>query len=460
MLKSISFNKEPIVKDVKFSPISVLILMSISIIIAHFVVMLIGITNSHSQSLSEILFDSFILIILLFPLLYIFVFRPLITQINQRENAQRELFVNENKFRNLVETMNEGLVVQNNDGLITFVNNRFCELLGLEQNELFGNKLSNFLDEGNNNVIKELSTGHIIDKSESFEISLKSFKNNNLFTIVSPSHIFDENNHIIGTLMVVTDITGRKQMEMDLIEAKNKAHESDKLKSAFLNLISHEIRTPINAIVNFLSLIKEEYHDKFPNDLIQYINPIESGSKRLIRTIELILNMAVELTNGGSKPETEKIIISREILPSIIKEFSCVAESKGLRLNYFIKEEAAVHADKFMAAQIFLHIIDNAIKFTNKGNINVTLFRSNNRQLIEIKDTGIGISKEFQSKMFQLFSQEENGYSRSYEGNGLGLALVKKYCELNNIDILVNSSKGEGSAFTLIFNLKTVLTNN
>ena len=268
MLKSISFNKDPIGKDVKFSPISVLILMSISIIIAHFVVMLIGITNSHSQSLSEILFDSFILIILLFPLLYIFVFRPLITQINQREKAQRELLVNENKFRNLVETMSEGLAVQNNDGLITFVNNRFCEMLGLEQNELFGNKLSNFVDEENNNVIKKLSTVHIIDKSESFEISLKSFKNNNLFTLVSPSHIFDENNQIIGTLMVVTDITGRKQMEMDLIEAKNKAHESDKLKSAFLNLISHEIRTPINAIVNFLSLIKEEYHDKFPNDLI------------------------------------------------------------------------------------------------------------------------------------------------------------------------------------------------
>ncbi len=452
MLKSISFNKDPIGKDVKFSPISVLILMSISIIIAHFVVMLIGITNSHSQSLSEILFDSFILIILLFPLLYIFVFRPLITQINQREKAQRELLVNENKFRNLVETMSEGLAVQNNDGLITFVNNRFCEMLGLEQNELFGNKLSNFVDEENNNVIKKLSTVHIIDKSESFEISLKSFKNNNLFTLVSPSHIFDENNQIIGTLMVVTDITGRKQMEMDLIEAKNKAHESDKLKSAFLNLISHEIRTPINAIVNFLSLIKEEYHDKFPNDLMQYINPIESGSKRLIRTIELILNMAVELTNGGSKPETEKIIISREILPSIIKEFSCVAESKGLRLNYFIKEEAAVHADKFMAAQIFLHLIDNAIKFTNKGNINVTLFRNNNRQLIEIKDTGIGISKEFLPKMFQLFSQEENGYSRSYEGNGLGLALVKKYCELNNAEILVDSKKGEGSIITIIFN--------
>ncbi len=452
MLKSISFNKEPIGKDVKFSPISVLILMSISIIIAHFVVMLIGITNSHSQSLGEILFDSFILIILLFPLLYIFVFRPLITQINQREKAQRELLVNENKFRNLVETMNEGLVVQNNDGLITFVNNRFCELLGLEQNELFGNKLSNFLDEENNNAIKKLSTGHIIDKGESFEVSLKSVKSNNLFTIVSPSHIFDENHQIIGTLMVVTDITGRKQMEMDLIEAKNKAHESDKLKSAFLNLISHEIRTPINAIVNFLSLIKEEYHDKFPNDLMQYINPIESGSKRLIRTIELILNMAVELTNGGSKPETEKIIISREILPSIIKEFSCVAESKGLRLNYFIKEEAAVHADKFMASQILLHLIDNAIKFTNKGNINVTLFRNNNRQLIEIKDTGIGISLEFQSKMFQLFSQEENGYSRSYEGNGLGLALVKKYCELNNAEILVDSKKGEGSIITIIFN--------
>ena len=452
MLNSIRFSKDHASENIKISPVNVLVLISISIIIAHLIVMLTGITTHQAQSFWEILFDSFILIILLFPLLFIFVFRPLIIQINQREKAQRELFVNETKFKNLVETMSEGLVVQNKDGLITFVNNRFCEMLGLEQNELFGNKLSNLLDDKNNDVNNKLSSGHIIDKGESFEISWKCFKNDNLFTIVSPSHILDGNNQIIGTLMVVTDITGRKQMELDLIVAKNNAHESDKLKSAFLNLISHEIRTPINAIVNFLSLIREEYHDKFPDDLMQYINPIESDSKRLIRTIELILNMAVELTNGGSKPEIEKIIISREILPSIIKELSCVAESKGLRLNYFIKEEAAVHADKFMAAQICLHLIDNAIKFTNKGNISVTLFRNNNRQIIEIKDTGIGISKEFQSKMFQLFSQEENGYSRSYEGNGLGLALVKKYCELNNTIILVDSNKEEGSIFTLVFN--------
>ncbi len=450
MLKLFTFDKEQIVKDVKFSPISVLILISISIIIAHFIVMLIGITNSHSQSLSEILFDSFILIILLFPLLYIFVFRPLITQINQREKAQLELFVNENKFRNLVETMNEGLVVQNNDGLITFVNNRFCDMLGLGQNELFGNKLSNFLDDKNNNVINKLNGGHIIDKSESFEISLKSFKNNNIYTIVSPSQIIDENNQISGTLMVVTDITSRKQMEIDLIEARNKAHESDKLKTAFLNLISHEIRTPVNAIVNFLNLIREEYHENLTVELIQYVSIIESDSKRLIRTIELILNMALELTSS-SKPEIEKIKLSKEILPFIIKEFSSAAESKGLQLNYIIKEEEAVYADKFMTAQILIHLLDNAVKFTSKGKITITLYRNITHQLVEIKDTGIGISNEFLPKMFQLFSQEENGYSRSYDGNGLGLALVKKYCELNNAEILVESKKEEGSIFTIIF---------
>ncbi len=451
MLNSLSLNKERGIDDIKISPLNVLLLISISIVIAHFAVMLLGMTSNYPQTLTEIIIDSIILIALLFPLLYFFVFRPLISQINQRVKAQRALSVNERKFKNLVETMSEGVVIQNNDGIITFVNNRFCEMLGFEQSELFGHNLSTYLDEENNNELKKIFSEFPFDKRLSSEISWKSFNLKNLYTLVSPSAIYDDSINTAGTLLVVTDITARKQMELALIEARDKAEEAGKLKTAFLNLISHEIRTPVNAIVNFLFLIKEEFGGQISDELMQYINSIDAGSKRLIRTIELILNMAAELTKG-SKPEPEKTIISKELLPPIIHEFSRAAESKKVKLNFTVESESEVFVDKFMVSQILLHLVDNAVKFTHKGEVTISTLMKNNKQFVEVRDTGVGISQQFQQKMFQIFSQEENGYNRSYEGNGLGLALVKRYCELNNVDILVSSSKGAGSTFTLIFN--------
>ena len=450
MINSLTLEKN-VSEDIKISPINVLLIISISIVIAHFLVMLIGITSYHPQPLAEIIVDSIILISLLFPLLYFLAFRPLISQINQKVKAQRSLIVNERKFKNLVETMNEAVVIQNNEGVITFVNNRFSEMLGFESNDLVGHKLIDFLDEENITALKNIYSEFPFDKRLSSEMSWRNIKRQELYTVVSPSAVYDENLKAAGTLLVVTDITSRKQLELDLINARDKAEEGDKLKSAFLSLISHEIRTPINVIVNFLKLIKEDFHDNLTDELKDYVNYIESGSKRLIRTIELILNMATELTKG-SKPVPERIIISEELLPTVINEFFCAAESKNVKLNYFVDSEAEIFADKFMLSQILLHLVGNAVKFTTKGEIAITLYKKNDKQCVDVKDTGIGISQQFQPKMFQIFSQEENGYSRSYEGNGLGLALVKKYCQLNRIDIRVNSKKGEGSAFTLIFN--------
>ena len=451
MLNSISLNNKHVNGDIKISPVNVLLLISISIVIAHFLVMLIGITTYHPETLVEIIIDSIVLIALLFPLLYFLVFRPLISQMNQKLKARQALIVNERKFKNLVETMSEAVVIQNNEGIITFVNNRFYEMLCIEQDGIVGHQLSEFLNEENKTILKNILSNFPYEKRMSTEISWSNFKGSELFTIVSPSAVYDDDLNAAGTLFVVTNITSRKQMELDLIDSRIKAEESDKLKSAFLSLISHEIRTPINVIVNFLNLVNEDFGNKLTDELKLYVSSIETGSKRLIRTIELILNTATELTKG-SKPVPERILISKELLPNAVNEFSYAAKSKNINLNFFIESESEVFVDKFMLSQILIHLVDNAVKFTHKGEIAITLYKKNDKQYVEVKDTGIGISRQFQPKLFQIFSQEENGYSRSYEGNGLGLALVKKYCGLNNIDIIVNSSKGEGSTFTLIFN--------
>jgi signal transduction histidine kinase len=143
-----------------------------------------------------------------------------------------------------------------------------------------------------------------------------------------------------------------------------------------------------------------------------------------------------------------------EAIRLIIREFSVLSKRKNILLKLENNSNRMiVLADGYTITQIFTNLLDNAVKFTNTGGISVKIFDSTEGKLtVEVRDTGIGISKEFLPNLFKPFLQEEMGYTRRYEGNGLGLALVKKYCELNNAEIKVKSEKGKGSTFTIAFN--------
>ncbi|MGE5680998.1 MAG: sensor histidine kinase, partial [Bacillota bacterium] len=187
--------------------------------------------------------------------------------------------------------------------------------------------------------------------------------------------------------------------------------------------------------------------------LIGSFHVIDNGVKRLIRTIDLILNMS-QLQTGYFEPNPQLLDIYREILQPVVAELNSAARFKNLELKLEIRtKDPFVECDLYSVSQIFINIIENAIKFTPDGSINIEVYRNENAKLcVKIKDTGIGISSEYMKELFTPFSQEEMGYTRRFEGNGLGLALVKKYCEMNNADIEVESEKGRGSSFTIIFN--------
>ncbi|GAB4153004.1 MAG: hypothetical protein Fur0015_15350 [Ignavibacteriales bacterium] len=142
-----------------------------------------------------------------------------------------------------------------------------------------------------------------------------------------------------------------------------------------------------------------------------------------------------------------------DILQLLIVEYRNNAKRKNLELKYLLEtDDTKVYVDEYSITQVFANLLDNSIKYTEEGKINVYIGRNaNNKLLVEIEDTGIGISEEYLPNLFKPFRQEEQGYSRKYEGNGLGLSLVKKYCELNNADINVQSKKGKGTKFSVIF---------
>jgi signal transduction histidine kinase len=143
-----------------------------------------------------------------------------------------------------------------------------------------------------------------------------------------------------------------------------------------------------------------------------------------------------------------------DILSKLYSDYLPIAETKNILFGIMNDDNIReIKGDEYSIRQIFLHLIDNAIKYTNAGKVQIVLKREkNSKVLVEIFDTGIGISEEYLGNMFQPFTKEELGYTRNYEGNGLGLALVKKYCELNNAEVSVSSKKGKGSVFRVVFN--------
>lgn len=248
------------------------------------------------------------------------------------------------------------------------------------------------------------------------------------------------------------DITAIKDIEENLKKALAKAEESEKLKSDFLAQMSHEVRTPLNSIIGFSSFLRNEILHQDNSELTMASLVIENSSKRLYKTIDRVLNMS-QLHTGKYEPQIEQINLL-DLLQVVYQENKSVAEENRLIFELHNKtgeSKVMVKADYYSVNQIFNNLIDNAIKYTSCGNVDITVYRNGKDVNVDISDTGIGIHPEYQKNIFKPFSQEETGYSRTYDGTGLGLTLVKNYADLNGIQILINSEKNKGSKFTLIF---------
>jgi len=262
----------------------------------------------------------------------------------------------------------------------------------------------------------------------------------------------DINGKVFGTFGVSRDITERNHILEELMIAKEKAEQSDKLKTAFLAQMSHEIRTPLNAIVGNTNFLNDLFGDKMDAEAHDCFDSINLASERMIRTVDLILN-AAELQTSGYKPHFVKVDLNNAILSKLYLEYQLSARQKGLKFDYTCKEkETVVTVDEYSVTQIFSNLIDNAIKYTTEGKVEIHLGKNIKGNIfVEVRDTGIGMNDSFLPTMFDPFVQEEQGYSRSYEGNGLGLTLVKKYCDSNHATLEFESRKNIGSTFKVIF---------
>lgn len=341
-------------------------------------------------------------------------------------------------------------------GIITYANDKFCEISGYSKEELLGQNHS-LLNSGNEpeNYWREMYLN--VSKGNVWHDEVKNKAKDGHFywvdTTIVPMY---ENNKLIGYTSIRTDITTAKELEQNLIEAKNQAEVANESKTDFLANMSHEIRTPMNGVIGMTNLLIDS---DLNSDQYKLAKTVKASAESLLFIINDILDFSkVE----AGKLELEDIDFN---LGSMVEDLGTamhyLAEDKGLELICPANsiQNQWLNADPGRIRQILTNLIGNAIKFTEQGEVAVfckITNKADNRRLIrfEIKDTGIGISEEHQDKLFSKFTQADSSTTRKYGGTGLGLSICQKLVDLMDGDIGIESELGKGTTFWFTLDLE------
>ncbi len=381
-----------------------------------------------------------------------------VRDITIRKKSEIALKESENKFKNIFEHSPVGIIIFDVKGNPININKQILKILGSKSAE--ETKKINILNFQNLKKIgfsesfnKCIEKKEIIEKETFYESKWGTYKN--VRYILTP--ILDNQNNVTGVLSIYEDFTERKKAEQDLIIAKEKAEESDRLKTEFINNMSHEIRTPMNGILGFADLLKKP--NITPEKRKQFINIIQNSGNQLLRIIDDIL----EISRLGTKQvhSHNKEICLNDILLDLFSVFGIKAKEQQIPL--YLKKglsdrQSTIYTDETKLRKILSNLLENALKFTNSGFVELGYELKNNYLQIYVKDTGIGIDKSKHNAIFNRFSQADKGLSRKFGGLGLGLSIAKENTELLGGEIIIESEEGKGSTFIVKIPYKAVNT--
>lgn len=358
----------------------------------------------------------------------------------------------EEKYRTLVENMQEGVILVDKYHRVQFVNDRICELFAVNKEHIIGQK-----------ALVSLFVRHAFDISgddeflatrrepHQYELKICNKMGKMLWVEVSAVPLFTESGERRGAFGILSNITLRKETQAVLEQAKNAAEDANKAKGMFLANMTHELRTPMNAIIGMTELaMQEPLTDEQFNNLAM----VKDSAELLLKMHNDILDI--------SKLEAGKMVLElirfdlRDAIYAALTHPICDAEQKGLKFKIDIDKQipATVIGDPLRLRQILTHLLNNAVKFTPRGEIKLTVREKskrfdNLRVQFSISDTGIGIPASKQKVIFGTFIQADSSTTRRFGGTGLGLSIAHQLIKKMNGTISVESEKDKGSTFHL-----------
>lgn len=244
------------------------------------------------------------------------------------------------------------------------------------------------------------------------------------------------------------------EQNIELMQQKNKLDEASRIKNVFISNMSHELRTPLNSVISLSGILKRKLSSIIPAEEHSYIDIIEKNGKRLLALINDILDLS-RIESGKEKISLSKFTID-ELVKMVLVAIESQAQEKNIKLSTHLgKELPALISDFSKCRHVLENIVANAIKFTEKGKVDISAVQADDMIHIIVKDTGIGIKQDQLQYIFDEFRQTDESLSKKYEGTGLGLSIAQKNVRLLDGSIEVQSSFGKGSTFTIKLPLKS-----
>lgn len=366
--------------------------------------------------------------------------------------AQRNERRAQQKATNQRNALHEHAVVLMTDkeGRATFANHLFCQLTGYEESAIHRQRYVGFFGTPDLNDMDELDSSLRQGKQWRGELQGTAQSGEIYWLDASIVPFFDEDGKLDQYVWVGTDVTGIKESESALAEAKEVAEEANKAKSEFLSSMSHELRTPLNGILGFSQLLQTDPRDPLSQSQSGTVDRIVKAGNHLLSLINDILDLA--------KIEAGKFSLSMEcvglsgVIDDALNNILPMAEEKGIQVLNAIEGlgKVHVHADYTRLKQVVLNLLSNAVKYNqDKGKISLDYTRAPEGMVaFSISDTGHGIPKEQLDKLFEPFNRLAAEHT-SVQGTGIGLSITKQLVEMMGGTLRVESTVGEGSRFTV-----------
>ncbi len=370
--------------------------------------------------------------------------------ITDLKNKEAELFFSKERYREIVDLTNDWIWEINDKWQYTYVSNKVKDITGYSPEEMIGKTPFDFVPAAQRDRVKEMLRGYVHDYKplSNIETWVIHKKGHLVCFETSALPVFDSSGKYLGYRGADRDITIRKTVEQQLILARDKAEESDRLKSSILANISHELRTPLNGILGFAEILSAELKD---TPYISMAENIHTSGYRLMTTLNALITLS-QLEAGKLTPSTKQVNLL-ELISRLVQSMEPQIREKDLKISFESVPDIEILTDDNLLRSILRQLLDNALKFTESGSISFETvpFKDQDGEwlIIHLSDTGIGIEKDYFNLIFQEFRQVSEGFGRKYQGSGIGLTICKKIIDLLQGRITLTSQPGEGSTFSV-----------